>query len=141
VTCPRTVIDPTPGRAARSAGGFTLTEVLIAATVLAISALVAFPTMLSFVALSDAARQKNVVTHDLSTAMEDVLSTPFNQVTATYADGAAIPKFERLHLTGQRIVVGYADPAADPLVITLTESWTDSHGRPMRETRRCARTR
>jgi len=141
VTCPRTAVGPPPARAARTKGGFTLVEVLIAATVLAISALVAFPTMLSFVALSDSARQKNVATHDLSTAMEDVMSTPFNQVTATYAPGAAIPKFDRLHLTGQRIVVAYADPAADPLVITLTATWTDSHGRPMRETRRCARTR
>jgi prepilin-type N-terminal cleavage/methylation domain-containing protein len=125
----------------RHSGGFTLIEVLIAATVLAIAALVAFPTMLSFVALSDAARQKNVATHDLSTAMEDVMSAPFNQVTTTYVPGQPIPKFEKLHLTNERIVVAYADPAADPLVVTLTATWKDSHGRPMTGVLRCARTR
>jgi prepilin-type N-terminal cleavage/methylation domain-containing protein len=134
-------VDASRSRRPRRSQGLTLIEVLIATTVLSIAAVVAFPTMLSFVALSDAAREKNVATHDLTTALEDVAATPFDQVTKTYANGLAIPKFAALHLSKESIVVAYDDPAADPLIVTLTMTWNDAKGRPLKEVMRCAHTR
>ncbi len=105
------------------------------------AALVAFPTMLSIFELSDTAREENVASHDLMVAVEDVLAAPFPSITTSYPDGAAIPKFTRLHLRDEQIVVQYANPAADPLLVSLVLSWSDSKGRPRQETFRCARTR
>jgi prepilin-type N-terminal cleavage/methylation domain-containing protein len=130
-----------PGAARRSPAGLTFVEVMIATTILAVGALVAFPTMLSFADLSDTAREENVATHDLMTAVEDVMSTPFTQITTTYKQGEVIPRFTALHLSEESIVVAYDDPAADPLIITMTASWKDRKGHPMQETFRCVRTR
>ena len=113
---------------------------MFAVAILAVVALVAFPTMLSFVALSDSARQENVATHDLMSAVEDVMSTPFSQVTTTYPQGQAIPKYQGLHLPNETILVNYVDPAADPLLVTLSMSYDDSKGRPWQGVFRCART-
>jgi Tfp pilus assembly protein PilE len=129
------------GPARRSAAGFTFLEVVIATVLLATAALVAFPTMLSFFELSDSAREENVATHDLMAAVEDLLCTPFALVTTTYPDGQAVPKYTRLHLRDEQIVVRYVDPAVDPLLITVTATWSDSKGRPRQETYRCVRTR
>jgi prepilin-type N-terminal cleavage/methylation domain-containing protein len=121
-------------------GGLTLVEVMVALTILAVVGLVAFPTMLSFVDLSDSARQENVGTHDLMSAVEDVISTPFTQVTATYPQGQAIPKYQGLHLQNESVVVTYDDPLADPLIVTLSLSYKDSKGRPWQGVFRCVRT-
>jgi len=121
--------------------GLTFIEILLATTVLAIASLVAFPTLLSFADLSDGAREKNVATHDLMTAVEDLNATPFAQVTTTYPNDQLIPKFERLHLSNETITVHYDDPAADPLLATLTVSWNDRKGHFEQETFRCVHTR
>jgi prepilin-type N-terminal cleavage/methylation domain-containing protein len=133
--------DRSTSRRSRRCEGLTFIEILIATAVLAIAAVVAFPTMLSFVALSDSAREKNVATHDLMIAAEDLGSTPFAVVTTTYVNGQEIPKFRALHLPKESIVVSYVDPAADPLIITLTMTWNDSKGRRHQEVLRCAHTR
>jgi len=112
----------------------------IAMAILAVVALIAFPTMLSFIDLSDSARQENVATHDLMSAAEDLVSTPFSQVTKTYVPGQAIPKYQGLHLPNETVVVTYDDPAADPLIVTLTLSYSDAKGRPWRGAFRCVRT-
>jgi prepilin-type N-terminal cleavage/methylation domain-containing protein len=121
--------------------GLTLAEVMIAMTILGVIALVAFPTMLSFADLSDTARQQNVATHDLMSAVEDVISTPFSQLTTTYQQGQSIPKYQELHLPNETVVVTYDDPTADPLVVTLTMTYNDLKGRPWQGVFRCVRTR
>ena len=128
-------------RRAHARAGFTFIEVVIAIVILAVAALVAFPTMLSFFELSDTAREENVATHDLMAAVEDILCTPFANVTTTYADGQPIPKYTRLHLRDEQIVVRYDDPTTDPLLVTVTATWSDSKGRPRQEIYRCVRTR
>jgi prepilin-type N-terminal cleavage/methylation domain-containing protein len=135
----RSIHEPS-WRAARR-GGLTLVELLVAVAVLVVVALVAFPTTISCVALSHAAREQSVANHDLSSAVEDLQCTPFSSVTTTYPSGAAIPKYGALHLRDERIVVDYADPNADPLVLTVTATWSDEKGRPRQEVYRCARTR
>ena len=124
----------------RPAEGFTLLEVLLATVVIATAALIAFPTLVSFFDLSNQARDSNIATRDLNAATEDLIATPFGQITATYVAGEPIPKYTDLHLSDERIVVNYDDPAADPLLITLTASWTDRKGRPCQEVFRCMRT-
>lgn len=121
--------------------GFTFIEVVIATVILAVAALVAFPTMLSFFELSDSAHEENVATHDLMAAVEDIHCTPFALVTTTYPDGGVIAKYTRLHLRDEQITVAYDDPAADPLIVSVTATWSDSKGRPRQETYRCVRTR
>ncbi len=117
----------------RGAEGFTLIEVIVAMVVLTGASLVAFPTLVSFFDLSSAAREENVATHDVQSALEDLMATPFGRITSDYPDGQAIPKYTNLHLTNQQIVVSYADPDADPLVITLVVSWNDHRGRARQE--------
>lgn len=122
-------------------GGFTLIEVMVATAMLSVAALVAFPTILSFIQLSDAARQEDLATQDLMAAVEDVVATPFSRLTTTYADGQEIPKYALLHLPQERIVVDYVDPNADPLHIAIVATWADAKGHPRQETFRCVRTR
>jgi prepilin-type N-terminal cleavage/methylation domain-containing protein len=126
--------------AAKRDDGLTLVEVMIALAILSVVSLVAFPTLLSFVDLSDTARSENVGTHDLMSAVEDVISTPFTQVTATYPQGQAIPKYQALHLQNESVVVTYDDPLADPLIVTLSLKYNDSKGRPWQGVFRCVRT-
>jgi len=133
--------DEVVSQRAKARAGFTFIEVVIATVVLAVAALVAFPTMLSFFELSDTAREENVATHDLMASIEDILCTPFANVTTTYPDGQAIPKYTRLHLRDESLVVRYDDPAADPLLVTVTATWSDQKGRPRQEIYRCVRTR
>ncbi len=128
-------------RAGPRCSGFTFVEMIVAMAVLATGALIAFPTMLSFFDLSRTARDENIATHDLSSAAEDLIATPFSQIVVSYPDGQPIPKFTDLHLNEQRVLVSYDDVAADPLVITLSATWSDHRGRDRREVFRCLRTK
>jgi prepilin-type N-terminal cleavage/methylation domain-containing protein len=139
--CPsaRAGVEATASR--KRVAGFTFIEVVIATVILAVAALVAFPTMLSFFELSDSAHEENVATHDLMAAVEDIHCTPFATITTAYPDGQLIPKYTRLHLRDEQISVQYENPAADPLIVAVTATWSDSKGRPRQETYRCVRTR
>lgn len=115
-------------------------EVLIATVVLALTALIAFPTLLSFFDLSKMAREDNIATHDMRSAVEDMMATPFANLTTTYVEGEAIPKYSDLHLSEERIVVEYDNPGTDPLSIRLVASWEDSKGRSQTDEFRFLRT-
>jgi len=104
-------------------------EVLVATVVLALAALIAFPSLLSFFDLSKMAREDNIATHDLRSAVEDMMATPFANLTTTYQDGQPIPKYSDLHLSQERIVVEYENPGTDPLSIRLVATWEDSKDR------------
>jgi prepilin-type N-terminal cleavage/methylation domain-containing protein len=121
--------------------GFSLIEVMVATALLAVAALVAFPTILSFFDLSDMAREENIATHDLMAAVEEVMATPFASVTTSYPPGQAIPKYANLHLRGEQVMVNYTDPNQDPLEVVLTATWLDRRGRTRQEAFRCMRTR
>ena len=121
-------------------GGLSLVEVLFATMVLAVAALIAFPTLLSFFELSKMSRQENIATPDLRTAAEQIMATPFSTITSTYVDGQSIPRFDDLHLDEGRLVVNYPNPAADPLEVRLVATWNDHRGRPRREEFRFLRT-
>jgi hypothetical protein len=120
--------------------GISLIEVLLATVVLATAALVAFPTLLSFFDLSSTAREENIATHDLRSAIEDLLATPFGDVVEFFPDGGAIAKYQDLHLADEQLVVTYADVDADPLEVTVTATWADHKGRPRQESYQFLRT-
>jgi len=120
--------------------GISLIEVLIATMVLALAALIAFPTLLSFFDLSKMARDENIATHDLRSAAEDMMATPFANLTTTYVDGEPIPKYQHLHLWDQEIVVQYEDSTTDPLTVQLVATWRDSRGRSQQQQLQFTRT-
>ena len=120
--------------------GFTLIEVVVAAMLITTASLVAFPTVLSFFDLSKTAKELNIATHDLQAATEDILATPFSQITSTYTDGQPIPKYRGLHLNQEVILISYADPLADPLEVTLEVQWLNFRGRLQNSQTRILRT-
>jgi hypothetical protein len=125
------------GRAWRRAG-FTLVEIALAATVLAIAVLTAFEVQLAAHSLARTSRETSTATADLAAAMEELLLLPKDSIpiaTSPFAPGQPIAAYSDLHLAGQRIVAaypGYVPGAAvpDPLEIVLTETWSDHAGRP-----------
>ena len=58
--------------------GFSVIEATIATTFLAIAALIAFPTMISFFDLSKSAREENIAFFNLEAALEDLRSARLN---------------------------------------------------------------
>jgi len=119
-----------------SAGGFTLIELMVAASVLLIAVMAALTSQLSSMNLVRASRESNTAMTDLQTAMEEVLFDPIDQIPLLHPGGQALPNYTNLNLTNQTIVATYptyggAGPVPDPLEIVLTMTWLDWRGRPM----------
>ncbi|MEW6745618.1 MAG: hypothetical protein AB1486_22945 [Planctomycetota bacterium] len=81
------------GRRWRREAGLSLVEAAVAATFLAIAALVAFPTMISFFELSKTARQENIAFFDLESSLDDLRSTPYDELTERFPDGSILSKY------------------------------------------------
>lgn len=126
---------------ARTDNGFTLIELIISIALLAIGAMSIFHSCFSFGELGEMAHERNIAFFDLETALEDIRSTPFDQIVDRYPDGSRIAKFDSLHLQRERITVTYRNPDRDPLLITATIEWLDPKGRPRTESMHTARTR
>ena len=124
-----------PGRV-RSAGGFTLIEIMLAASVMLIAVMAAFSSQVSSVNLLRASRESNTAMADLQTAMEEVLVRTIDNMPVVHPPGQAIPAYTNLNLTNQTITPSYptyagVGPVPDPLEIILTMTWQDWRGRPM----------
>ena len=132
---------PFTSRRRRSLRGFTLLEVVIAMALLSVGALSIYQAIISYQDLSRLAHERNIAYFDLETAIEDVQSTPFNNIVTRFPNNQRIPKFEALHLPRERIAVRYTNPAADPLYITVTVTWRDIKARLVSESLMTARTR
>lgn len=100
-------------------------EVVIAAAVLTICSLIAYPTYLSYMDLSRQNLEENIAIFDLETALEDLKTTPFMDLKTLYPHGSFISKFNDLHLQEERVSVYYLDTLNDPLSIRLEVSWKD----------------
>ena len=105
--------------------GITLIEVVIAAAVLTISSLIAYPTYLSYMDLSRQNIGENIALFDLETALEDLKATSFLEIKTTYPDNSEIVKFNDLHLSDERVTIHYLAATEDPLYIRLDVTWTD----------------
>jgi len=124
------------------AGGFTLLEVMIALAVLTVSLLGCYAMILSCVTLSHTSRETNIAMFDLEAALEQVISTPFDDIPIAFPDGEPVAEFNGLHLADELITISYVDPDAEPLEIAAAIAWTDHRGAGTRRlTLKTARTR
>ena len=121
--------------------GFTLIEVMVTITLLAVGAIAIYHSIASYHELSEMASERNIAFFDLETALEDIRSTPFDRIVDEFPDDQPIVKFNDLHLKDEQIVVRYVNPNRDPLVISAEITWTDSQGVSMTESMHTARTR
>ncbi len=121
--------------------GFALIEVMIAMAMLSIGAMSIYQGVVSYQDLSRLAHDRNVAYFDLETAVEDIQSTPFANITTRFPNNQRVNKFEGLHLNRERVTVHYSDPTADPLFITVTVTWRDIKARTVTESIMTARTR
>ena len=109
--------------------GFTLLEVMIAVAVIGLGLLGVMLTNVNVQKMSDWGYERLVATQDAHRVLELLRNSsatgnfPSN-VTQTFPAGASVSGFS--NLSGEQVVVTYADPAVDPLDITVTTSWLES---------------
>lgn len=101
-------------------GGFTLVEVMLSISVLAILTL---STLLSIVPIS----RQNRVNREIELAMaevrnqlEQIQSTPFNDLLVDFPPATTVAIAD---LTNGAITIDYEDVTADPLVVRLDVQW------------------
>ncbi|MFN0242116.1 MAG: prepilin-type N-terminal cleavage/methylation domain-containing protein [Planctomycetota bacterium] len=124
-------------RARRTRQGFTLVEMMIAITVLAVAVLSTFITQISSHNLMRTSRETNVAMADAEAAMDRLLLLPVDEIPVAgslFAAGQPVAAFTNLHLDNETIVPtypGFAGVGAipDPLQIVLTVTWNDYAGR------------
>jgi len=115
-----------PGPRARPHGGFTFLEVMIAATVLTVGSVIAYPTFISLMRMSRLSHETNLAMFDLEEALEDIQSVVFNDIETIYPNDEAIPEFEGRHLADERIVVHWTEINPDLLEIEVVCTWTSN---------------
>lgn len=112
-----------------SASGLTLVEVMVAATLIAVGLTALIAQMISAYRIGCVNNETNKAQAHLQAALEMVIAMPFANVTATYPSGSSVAIAPADPMTNENITVAYADPAADPLQITVTINWTAFDGR------------
>lgn len=83
----------------------------------------------NYLVVMEISRNTTIAVNDASFMLESMRSTdPFtiNNVVAAYPAGVDIAdRIGPKKLRNETVVVSYQNPAADPLVITMTVSWQD----------------
>ncbi len=110
--------------------GFSLIEVATAVVLFTIIVSGVLASQAASINLTYTARDTSIATADAQAALEEMLSLPAGAIPGQYPDGAAIPRFDDLHLFQEQVVVSYPDPGANPLEIQVVVSWIDFGGRP-----------
>ena len=118
--------------------GLTLLEVLMACVVLAVVALALYLSLASGLAVTRSTGDAATATFECEQAMEEVLTTPFDDLSTTYPQGQAIAAYDNRVLKQERIAVSYNDGGAlgaagsvtSPVEIALTVTWVDTQGAP-----------
>lgn len=109
--------------------GFTLLEVMIAVAVIGLGLLGVMLTNVNVQKMSDRGYERLVATQDAHRVLELLRNSsatgnfPSN-VTQAFPHGALVAGFN--NLSGEQVVVTYANPSADPLDIAVTTSWLES---------------
>jgi len=108
-------------------GGFSLLELLVAATVMTLAILGSLSAHAGSQKLARNARDTERAMSDLQAALEEVLLSPLEEVTTDFPNGAPIAAYDDLHLTGEQIVVTYPNfvggTPPDPLEVAVTVTW------------------
>lgn len=112
----------------RGCAGFTLVELLISILLIAVGLLGMVLANTYIQKTSETAYERMVATQDAHRVIEMIRNVsqtgnfPSN-VTGAFPSGAAVPGFS--NLSGEAVVVTYANPAADPLDLTVTTTWRE----------------
>lgn len=105
--------------------GFTLVELLIAATILVLGSCSILGGLISAISLAEMARDKTMAVNDAQQVMEQIQDTTFSQITSTdWTDWAEDNGCNTLD--NEQVDVAFAypeDPAEDLLQITVTVTW------------------
>jgi len=124
-------------KARAGSSGFTLVELMIAATILMVAVLATFVAQISSHNLVRVARDTNTGMADLEAAMEEVKLLPVDAIpiaTSAFKPNTPIAAFTNLHLKNESIVPTYpgygGGTIPDPLQIVLTLTFKDNKGRP-----------
>ena len=100
--------------------GFTLLEVTIAVALLTVLTLGAALVYVPVARQTRVNREVATANMEVRRVLEKVHALPFNKIVSTHPDGQTIGLGS---LPSGQLVIDYADPAADPLVLTATLSW------------------
>ena len=112
--------------------GLTLVELVFAIMLLAIAGVTLLGAYQVSHQLAEVAQQTRIAVNDLKTMMEHVKSTPFASLTTSFPNGVPNGPGGNAYSTllggygmaGEQITVAYPNPAANPLEVIVTVSWT-----------------
>jgi prepilin-type N-terminal cleavage/methylation domain-containing protein len=119
-------------RPSKPARGLSLVEVIVAVAIIAVGVVVLVAQLEASYKITTVNRETNKAMAHLQACLEKVVSTSFADITTTYPNGGNIPLSNVDPgdlLDGESVTVTYADPAADPLEVTVTVHWTAFDGR------------
>ena len=117
--------------------GLTLVELLVAVLIASLAIGGAIVCFAQVFYLTEVAKGTSVVVSDIRDIIEEIWSTPFDFITASFPggdiDGPTDTEYNNIvggyTLNNEQIVVGYVDEDTDPLEIMVSTSWTDMRGR------------
>ena len=109
--------------------GMSLVELLIAVSVMCIAVLAIYSALVSAQCMSRSAKEDNISSFELQSIVEDVRSTPFEEILEEYPNGKFVNAYEDKSLNSERIRVDYVDEEEEPLDITFTLTWVNYQGR------------
>lgn len=136
--------DPVP-RVFWARSGFSLVEVCAAVVLFTIIVSGVLASQAASVNLMHSARDTSVATADAQAALEEVLLQPMDEIPGAYPAGAAIARFNGLHLFQEEVLVQYPNMPGgeipDPLEIRIVINWIDFGGRPRNLTLSTVKTR
>ncbi len=116
----------------KSEGGVSLIEVTFAVAIISVGVSVLMSQLECSYKVTSVNRETNKAMAHLEAALEKVTNTPFSKITSDFPDGGSV-YLEEIDsadlLNSEHITVGYLDPGADPLQVTVTILWTSSYGR------------
>ncbi|MBI4395079.1 MAG: type II secretion system protein [Candidatus Omnitrophica bacterium] len=115
--------------------GFTILEMLFALGIIIPAIFAVIGINYYMIHASENARQATTALQDAHSVIEGIRNSSaqgLSRVIANYPNGQAVAAFTGLNLTNERITVSYANVNADPLVVTVTVTWTDPGGGDIR---------
>ncbi len=113
--------------------GFSLPETLLVAAILSYAISVILTTFISSVGLNEASRNLTTATSHAQYVMESVKNTAFANMATSITSGtwnwntAAVTSNGLAALNSESIATTYS--GTNPLTVTVTVSWQDTHAR------------